>query len=113
MNFTLSTPAKNVKGSPTNGTQENIKVHIPNLLNQLEAKANALALIGNQRLFVNCEEKKPKTQFTTDPKILPKDANIRRSKISEWPAIAIFSNNISEAVGNNVAETKEAAKILK
>ena len=58
-------------------------------------------------------KKKPKTQFTTDPKILPKDANIRRSKISEWPAIAIFSNNISEAVGNNVAETKEAAKILK
>tara|TARA_B100001175_G_C19287218_1_gene531780 strand:- start:407 stop:655 length:249 start_codon:yes stop_codon:yes gene_type:complete len=82
-------------------------------LNQLDAKANALALIGNQRLFVNCEKKKPKIQFTTDPKILPKDANIRRSKISEWPAIAIFSNNISEAVGNNVAETKEAAKILK
>ena len=74
---------------------------------------NAFGLIGNQRLFANCEKKKPKAQFTTEPKILPKDANIRRNKISEWPAIAILSSSISEAVGNNVAETKAATKILK
>jgi hypothetical protein len=58
-------------------------------------------------------KKNPKAQFTTEPKIFPKDANIRSNKISEWPDIAIFSNNISEAVGSNVAETKAAAKILK
>ena len=75
--------------------------------------ANELALIGNQRFFANCEKKNPKAQFTAEPKIFPKDANIRSNKISEWPDIAIFSNNISEAVGNNVAETKAAAKILK
>ena len=75
--------------------------------------ANELALIGNQRLFANCEKKNPKAQFTTEPKIFPKDANIRSNKISEWPDIAILSSNISEAVGNNVAETKAAAKILK
>ena len=39
------------------------------------------ALLETSAYLLIARKKKPKAQFTTEPKILPKDANIRRNKI--------------------------------
>ena len=73
----------------------------------------ARSLSGNHDLLLKLEKNRPKIQLMIDPKILPRDAAINNNKISESPAKAIFNNKTSEAVGNNVAETKAAEKMLK
>ena len=85
---TLNIPATIVKGSPTKGTQERNKDHLPYFKYHKDTLCNCFFLKGNQLLFINFVIYDPKYQLIIEPNILPKLAK-KISKNCEY-----FSNKI-------------------
>ena len=69
---TLNIPATIVKGSPTKGTHERNKDHLPYFKYHKDTLCNCFFLKGNQLLFINFVIYDPKYQLIIEPNILPK-----------------------------------------
>jgi hypothetical protein len=68
---TRSNPAVTVSGSPTIGTQEKRRSHVPYLPNQPDARSIHAGEAGNQRRPVKCLSQRPSAQFRVAPAVLP------------------------------------------
>ena len=105
-NWTLSTPASKVRGSPITGTQAKSKDQRPYFWKYFRLLFNWSGETGNHLRSWNIVIFFPKYQFVIEPKILPMLAKIKRKDVSNDFDKYIVVKTTSDEKGRMVAAKK-------
>ena len=105
-NWTLSTPASKVRGSPITGTQAKSKDQRPYFWKYFRLLFNWSGETGNHLRSWNIVIFFPKYQFVIEPKILPMLAKIKRKDVSNDFDKYIVVKTTSDEKGRIVAAKK-------